>query len=173
MMSYFLDGDRAITGTLLWYYAICKRQVWLMARNITPDEEDPRIDLGRAIHETSFDTETKEVGLEGVKFDVVVRGKKLVYEVKTSSSFIEAARLQLKYYLYRLRELGVEMEGRIKVPREHKTYRVTLDEGDVEMLEDVLREIREIVMMPRPPPPKKIKFCSRCGYRDFCWGAEG
>lgn len=45
------DSDLNVTGTLVWYYYICPREVWLMARQLTPDEDNPNIDLGRFIGE--------------------------------------------------------------------------------------------------------------------------
>jgi CRISPR-associated exonuclease Cas4 len=41
-----------VNGTLVWYYSICKREVWLMSRNISPDQRDTNIDIGRFIHES-------------------------------------------------------------------------------------------------------------------------
>jgi len=29
-----------ITGTLIWYYYICPREVWLMAHELNPNQED-------------------------------------------------------------------------------------------------------------------------------------
>jgi CRISPR-associated exonuclease Cas4 len=31
--------DPNITGTLVWYYAICPRECWLMAHQIDPEHE--------------------------------------------------------------------------------------------------------------------------------------
>ena len=36
-------------GTLVWFYKICKREVWLMSKNILPDQMDENIDLGRLV----------------------------------------------------------------------------------------------------------------------------
>ena len=50
-----------VNGTLMWYYMICKREVWLMSRNIVPDQKDTNIDIGRFIHETSYTRNKKEI----------------------------------------------------------------------------------------------------------------
>jgi len=168
--KYMLTWDKYISGTLIWFYNICKREVWLISREVIPDQENPYIDLGRAIHETTYESlSTKEVGFEGVRFDIYLKGKKTVCEVKTSSKYIDAAAMQVKYYLYRLKELGIEATGEINIPRERKKIRVLLDDKGIEALQKVFREIREIVSLPKPPPPKRIPFCRRCAYRDFCW----
>jgi CRISPR/Cas system-associated exonuclease Cas4 (RecB family) len=44
--EFRLASGRPITGTLLWYYAICKREVWLMAHSIAPDEENQALEMG-------------------------------------------------------------------------------------------------------------------------------
>ncbi|SHK18580.1 protein of unknown function DUF83 [Caminicella sporogenes DSM 14501] len=51
--------DVKVNGTLIWYYYICKREVWLMAHNLTPDQDNQYIDLGRFIHENSYMREKK------------------------------------------------------------------------------------------------------------------
>ena len=35
----------SVNGTMMWYYYICHRQVWLTAHHITPDSDDPNIQL--------------------------------------------------------------------------------------------------------------------------------
>ena len=38
-----------VTGTLIWYYFICKREVWLMSRQLTPDQENTDLALGQIL----------------------------------------------------------------------------------------------------------------------------
>ncbi|MGC8569521.1 MAG: Dna2/Cas4 domain-containing protein, partial [Nitrososphaeria archaeon] len=117
-----LPGGRAITGTLVWYYFVCKREVWLMSREITPDEQDEGLRIGRAVHSVYYKDMKKEVQLEGMKVDRV-RGR-MIYEIKTSSKYLEAAKFQLLYYIYRFMEEGVDVDGEILIPREGKRIRV-------------------------------------------------
>ena len=42
-----------VTGTLIWYSTICKRQIWLMAHELNPDEDHELLELGRFLHEES------------------------------------------------------------------------------------------------------------------------
>ncbi len=166
---YRLDDGSIITGTLVWYSAICKREVWLMAKNITPDEEDPLLDRGRAIHETSYKQFRKELQLEGMKIDLIKYKDKVICEVKTSSKFIKAARLQLLYYLYRLSSDGLEVEGEILIPLEKKKMKVRLDEEGKNELNSALMDIRSILSSDKPPLPNFIPYCKSCAYRYFCW----
>ena len=95
-----------ITGTLVWYYYICHREVWLMAHGIEPDPDNTNIDIGRLIHETSFRREKKEIQFDNVKFDVITDGEDriIVSEIKKSSRFKKSAVMQLAFYLSKLRE---------------------------------------------------------------------
>jgi CRISPR-associated exonuclease Cas4 len=166
--SYILPSGKAITGTLVWYCFICKREVWLMGHEITPDEDFPSLEIGRAIHEVFYDYMPKEIALEGMKIDLIGK-RKIVYEVKASSKFIEAARFQLLYYLYRLREYGVDASGQISVPKERKKIEVALDEAGEKRLLGALAEIRNILAADVPPAPVKTPYCRRCAYKEFCW----
>jgi len=40
------EADVRINGTLIWYYFICKREVWLISHGITADQEDENIEIG-------------------------------------------------------------------------------------------------------------------------------
>ena len=140
-----------------------------MGHEITPDEDFSSLEIGRAIHEIHYERIAKEISLEGIKLDLVGRGEKKVCEIKTSSKFLEAAKFQLLYYLYRLKEIGIEATGEILIPKERKRVRVFLDEDGERGLLNALNEIKEIMKLENPPEPKRIPFCRRCAYRDFCW----
>jgi CRISPR-associated exonuclease Cas4 len=165
----FIAPKQTITGTLVWYYFICKREVWLMSRGITPDEDFSFLEVGRAIHEVYYERMLKEVSLEGMKLDLVKYGEMLVCEVKTSSKFLQAAKFQLLYYLYRLEKIGLKMCGEIRIPKERKRIKVYLNEEDKNLLLKALKEIKEIANLEKPPAPEKTPFCKKCAYKDFCW----
>jgi CRISPR-associated exonuclease Cas4 len=167
---FILPSGKKITGTLVWYYFICKREVWLMGHEITPDENHHALEFGRAVHEIFYKKFMKEVSIEGMKIDLMKRKEKIVCEVKTSSRFVEAASYQLLYYLYRLREeFGENFYGWVLIPEERKRKRVMLDKRAEEEMIKVLKDIKEIVSSELPPPPIRNKFCRRCAYREFCW----
>lgn len=166
---YMLPTGRPITGTLVWYYFVCKREVWLMSRGITPDEEDQALEIGRAVHEIFYRDVLKEVSLEGMKIDIYKRRERVVCEVKTSSRYLQAARFQLLYYLYRLKEYGVNSTGQILIPMEKRKIPVRLDEESERTLLKVFEDIRAIAQLELPPQPSRTPYCRRCAYRDFCW----
>ncbi|MBO8158557.1 CRISPR-associated protein Cas4 [Thermosyntropha sp.] len=163
--------DFYVTGTLIWYYYICKRQVWLLAHGLEPDQEDENIRIGRLIGETSYERERKEVDITTGKFDVMRReGENLVVgEIKKSSRFVESAEKQLLFYLWQLKEMGIEARGELLIPEERKKIEFILDEENEKEIKNAVKQIEKIIANPLPPPPEKNKYCRKCAYTEFCW----
>ncbi len=164
-----------ITGTLVWYALICDREVWLMAHEIEPDRDHARLEWGRFLGEAAYPRSRKrEIALPGMKLDLVERqGTRLVVgEIKASSRFVEATRMQMLFYLWRLREMGVEAEGELRFPEERRRERVVLDAEAEAALRQVLARIEAILARPTPPPARRIRYCRACAYREFCWSDE-
>ena len=160
-----------VTGTLMWYYFVCKREVWLMSREVTPFEEDDLLEIGRLIHEDSYKREKKEVDLFSMKIDVLMKtnGRLLIGEMKKSSSYLMPARMQLLFYLYRLKEMGISAEGELLVPKERKKEKVILNKDAEEKVKSAISDIQKIIALETPPPAVKTHFCNRCAYKDFCF----
>lgn len=160
-----------VTGTLVWYYAICPREAWLMAHEIEPDRDFELLAEGRLNQEAHYKRATKELALPGMRLDQVRRedGKLIVSEVKKSSRFLPATRLQLGYYLWRLAEEGMEASGEILVPEERKREVLELTPELRAEIEDLVERIKALVREPAPPPAEKIPFCKKCAYAEFCW----
>lgn len=160
-----------VNGTLMWYYTICKREVWLMSRNIVPDQRDTNIDIGRFIHETSYDRSKKEIEFGNVKFDVLLKTKDeiVIGETKKTSKFQEASTIQLLYYLRELKNAGINAKGALLYPEEKKRVEVELTEEKIMLLEKNAKEIEEIMNNLIPPPVIKNKYCKSCGYREYCY----
>jgi len=142
-----------------------------MARELNPDEDNPFLELGRFLSEESYQRERKEVEIGNMKIDLLKKGdsKVVVGEVKKSSRFEESATMQLIFYLYRLKQAGVEATGELLIPKERKRISVALDEKAEKELKQAGSEILQIVSSETPPEPVKIKFCRNCAYREFCW----
>lgn len=158
-------------GTLVWFYKICKREVWLMSKNILPDQMDENIDLGKFIHENSYQRKEKEVLFGNVKFDVVFENedKLVIGETKKTSKYENASKYQLAYYLFVLKDSGINAEGVLLYPEEKKRTKVILTKELEEELKDIIKEIEEIQEKDIPPELKKINFCKNCGYREYCY----
>lgn len=162
-----------LTGTLLWYWAICKREAWLMAHELNPDEDDPYLELGRFLSRKAYPrSRRRELALPGMKLDLLETeqgDEVIVAEIKKSSRFLEAARLQLLFYLQRLKEEGVAARGELRIPRERKRIPVELNEDGRRRLQHAIADLQTFLEQPLPPPAVRIPFCRHCAYRDFCW----
>jgi len=166
-----LSFDFSITGTLIWYYYICKREVWLMARHLVPDQEKENVKIGKLIGETSYSRDKKEIDIGNAKIDLIrsENGQLIVGEVKKTSRFLESASKQLLFYLLQLKEMGIEAKGELMIPEERQKYDVELNaENEAELLE-TMKDIEGIISKEYPPPASKIKYCRSCAYNEFCW----
>ncbi|MHB1127788.1 MAG: CRISPR-associated protein Cas4 [Bacillota bacterium] len=165
------ENDLHVTGTLVWYYYICQREVWLMARNISPDQDNPNIDLGRFIGENTYQRDKKEITIGHIKLDILrkEKGQLVVGEVKKSSKFEKSAMMQLAFYLLELKERGVEAVGELLFPKEKKKVRIELTDELIADIEKAKKEILRIIYRALPQAPKKIVFCRNCAYAEFCW----
>lgn len=161
-----------ITGTLIWYYFICQREVWLMAHQIIPDQNNDLIILGRIIAENSYDREKKEVRFENFVVDIISKENRnlIIAEVKKSSKYLQSAIMQLKFYLWQLSKYGIDnVLGQLRIPREKKVIEISLNETDRREIENIVKEIENIIKKEKPPQVVRSKYCRNCGYYEFCW----
>lgn len=163
--------DFTVTGTLVWYYHICKREVWLMARHLVPDQDQENIQIGRIIGENTYPRDKKELDLGNAKLDLIrtENGDLVVGEVKKSSRFVESASKQLLFYLLQLREMGINARGELLIPEEKKKINVILDEAGEAEIKSTVQDIELIVSWESAPAPVKNKYCKNCAYSEFCW----
>ncbi len=160
-----------VTATLVWYYYICHREVWLMGHQITPDQDDSNLELGRFIHEQRYERDKKEINVGNIKFDIMRRdGEDIVIgEIKKSSHFTESSKMQLAFYLKELKQRGIKARGELFFPEERRKEKVDLTAELERELDKVERDILRLIYLELPPAPEKIKWCRRCAYAEFCW----
>lgn len=163
--------DFSVTGTLIWYYYICKREVWLMAHQLLPDQDDEKLAIGRIIGENSYPRDKKEIDLGNAKVDLIrtENGELVVGEVKKSSRYVESASKQLLFYLLQLKEMGIKARGELLFPEERDKMEIILNEAAEKEIREAMEEIVKIVSSQRPPEATKNKFCRNCAYSEFCW----
>ena len=159
-----------IGGTLIWYYYICKREVWLIGHGIEPEQDSDYIALGRHIHEIFYRRRKRELTIDNtIKIDILP-GRRVIGEIKKSSRYLESARMQVAFYLYYMKkEKGVSMEGLLLIPEERRRIKVSLTPELEEEIERAIEGIERILSMERPPPAVKIPYCRKCAYRSMCW----
>ncbi len=163
--------DLNVNGTLIWYYYICKREVWLIAHNIVSDQDDTNIDIGRFIHENSYKRKKKEISIGNIKVDVLDKkdGYLMIGEIKKTSKYLKSSKMQLAYYLLELKRHGLEGRGMLMFPQERKREIIELTDELIGELENTEMDILKICYKPYPPKPIKINMCRNCAYGEFCW----
>jgi CRISPR-associated exonuclease Cas4 len=151
------------------YYIVCKTKLWLFYHNINLEDNSEDVRIGKVLHEIS-DEKVDEVSLENIKVDKITRD--YVIEVKKSDSDIEAAKWQLLYYLYRLKQKGIYKKGRLEVfekrKQDKKRIVIELNEENEKKLLEIIEDIKKIINSPMPEPVFESK-CKKCAYYEFCF----
>lgn len=166
-----LSEKASIGGTLLWYYSICPREVWLMSRKIIPEQKDENVAIGRLIDKNSYVRDKHQISFGDNKFDFIQNkdGSIIVSEIKKSSRTEKASMLQLAHYLYELEKEGYTAKGVLVYPKEKKRTEVILTDELRGNLDRAYTEIERISVMEQAPPLAKCRYCAKCAYRDYCW----
>ena len=161
--------DNNISGVQMSYYLICDTKLWLFSHHISMEAYNENVMLGKIMHEERYKNERKEVVMENVKYDFVRTGKNLeVHEMKKSNKLENAHKIQLLYYLYRLKDKGVNAIGILDYPSINKHEKIILNSDSIEIIRTALISIRKILNGEVPQPHKK-KYCGSCAYFNFCW----
>jgi len=159
-----------ITGTIVNYYFHCKTQMWLFGNKINLEDNSEDVRIGRVLHEIS-ENRVDEVSFEGIKVDKITRD--YVVEVKKSDSDIEAGKWQLMYYLYVLKQKGIEKKGRLEVfeknKQDKKRFVIELTPENERKLFEILKNVEKILSNDIPPKPKFESKCRKCAYYEYCF----
>ncbi len=162
-----------ITPTLVAYYHLCHRKLWLHANEIRMEQNSRVVAEGKLVGETAYQRRAKkwkELQLEKAKIDHYDPVANTVREIKKSSKLEHAHIAQLKYYLYALEQRGVVgADGIIEYPKQRKTTAVKLTETDRTEIRGWEAEIEQIVRLPVCPELVKKSYCRTCAFRDFCF----
>lgn len=158
------------TGTQVNYYFLCKKKLWYFTHYIQMEQGSDAVYLGKLIHETSYEREKKEIDIDdAIKIDFIDK-ERVIHEVKKSDKVEEPHIWQLKYYIWYLKQKGVEgVTGKINYPKLRKTMDVFLEAGDDVRIEEILRGIEGIAKADLPPFVQRMKMCRSCSYNDICW----
>lgn len=167
------DFDKLKTqGVKINYYYICKRKLWLFSKGITMEDNSDRVMSGKLVHENSYSREkNKEVTVDDMlKIDIMDHD--YIREVKISSKMEEADKMQLLYYLFYLKQLGISKKGILNYVKEKKREEVELTEQIEVQLKDALLDINRIVEGNKPPKLQRLPYCSKCSYFNLCFAGE-
>ncbi|ALU27795.1 CRISPR-associated protein Cas4 [Myroides odoratimimus] len=165
-----------INATHINLYHVCKRELWLHYHGIRMEYNSDLVAEGKLLGELSYPERSEkytELQLGNVKIDYYDARNKVVHEVKKSDKVEQAHKAQVKYYLYRLLQAGVEgATGIIEYPSLRQREYVTLDLGDIDIIKKWEQEIQEICEGDKCPKTIHAKICRSCSYCDFCYIEE-
>ncbi|ABR48353.1 CRISPR-associated protein Cas4 [Alkaliphilus metalliredigens QYMF] len=159
-----------ITGVMVYYYFVCQRKLWFFSRHYTMEDNSELVSMGKLIDETSYKREKKNILIdEEINIDFL-KDWKVIHEVKKSRKVNEASKWQLKYYIWLLRNKGVEIEkGVLDYPLLRKREDVFVSEKDGKDLNEILDKIDEIRSLKIPPVISTKGICKKCAYYELCY----
>ncbi len=173
-----------LTGTHLNYWLVCHRKLWLFSHGIQMERENEDVQIGKQIGADAYGRQEKEINLDNTAvLDWVEHkpgddGVLTVHEIKKSKAMNEAHRLQMLFYLDFLRSKGVAARGLIDYPEIKQREKVELDGAGEALLDAAKLDAARIIGSDEVPPrldeisPKKVAFCLKCAYFDFCYCDE-
>ncbi|SEF76772.1 CRISPR-associated exonuclease Cas4 [Caloramator fervidus] len=170
-MEFNLE-DFKVQGIKVNYYYVCKRKLWLFSKGITMEDKSDRVLQGKLLHESSYPRiETREIMVDDIlKIDIVE--DEYVREVKITSKMPLADRMQLLYYLYYLKNMGIEKVGVINYVKEKRREFIKLDVEAEREIKRALKDIKDILELERPPKLEKLPYCKKCSYYELCYSGE-
>lgn len=162
--------DREITGVMVYYNEVCQRKLWYFYHGIQLEQENENVKIGKVLDEETYKRDEKHINIDNVINIDFIRSSGILHEIKKSRKIEEAGILQVKYYLYYLKQKGVEgIKARIDYPLLKKSLDVELTDEDEVKIKAKLEEIRNIVNANVPPELKKENICKSCAYFDLCF----
>lgn len=161
---------KKVTGVMVYYYFVCKRKLWFFNNDVTMEHGSDLVGIGKLIDETSYSREKKNILIdENINIDFL-KDWKVIHEVKKSRKIEEASKWQLKYYIWLLKEKGVDIEkGILDYPLLRKREDIFLDKEDEKQLQNILKEIEKIRLLELPPEINKSTICKKCAYYELCY----
>jgi CRISPR-associated exonuclease Cas4 len=131
---------------------------------------------GKLIHEDSYPQRSEkyeEVEIEGIKVDYYDKKNKIIHEIKKTDKIEPAHEWQLKYYLYVFEQNGINgVSGILEYPKLRKTQIVNLNEDDKYKIENIKKDIENIMKSEVCPTIEKKPRCKNCSFYDFCFVNE-
>lgn len=155
---------------MVYYNFVCTRKLWYFSNDLNMEFNSELVGIGKLIDETSYSREKKNILIDEVINVDFLKDWKVIHEVKKSRKMDEAAKWQLKYYIWVLRNKGVDIEkGVLDYPLLRKREDIYLDKVEEEELLVVLDEIQEIITKGVPPIVIKKGICKKCAYYELCY----
>lgn len=160
----------SITGIMIYYYFICQRRLWYFANQINMEQNSELVKIGKILDETTYTKEKKQILIDNtINIDFIKNGA-ILHEIKKTKAIEEASIWQIKYYMYYLENKGIDnISAKIDFPLLRQTKEVALEAEDKEILDNVTKNIEEIIKMDKPPQIINSNICKKCSYFDLCY----
>lgn len=157
-----------VGGVHIKYLFHCPRQLWLFARGFRPESLNATVQLGEAVHETTY-TRQSPIDLGAARLDFL-DGEHWVHEVKSASRSTPADEAQAIHYCYRLHEAGVPAKGAIlHYPKTRRTRRLEYGPAEEERARTDIAHAVHVMTASTAPPRLDRPRCRGCSYLDYCW----
>lgn len=168
---------RSLTGEHYHYYGICPTKLWYHHHRILYAQENEFVQLGKHLSKTAYSSD-EGISVGASKFDLIRHPEEKtleISEVKRSSTYAEADRLQLLHYLSLVAEDTAtptsndnRIVGKLRYPRENTVETVLWSDEAAAEHDEATAEIRSIINADCPPP-ERIPACNKCSMREFCF----
>ena len=157
------------TGTEVGYYFICRKKLWWFHNGVEMEQEHDRVKLGKLVHETSYGRKKKEISIDG-KIVLDWNEDGVIHEVKLTNKMESAHEYQLLYYLFYLRQKGIEnLTGQIDYPKMKQTQKIELTDKKETKLIEALEDMEKIISSKTAPEVEYMPICKSCSYAELCW----
>lgn len=165
-----------MTGTHFNYYQVCHRKLWLFANGINMEHTSELVYEGKLLHESAYPQRSEryeELEIEGCKIDFYDARNRVVHEIKKSDKIETAHEWQVKYYIRVLERNGVDgVTGILEYPTMRHTQKVEIDEADRKQIEEMEKDIENLIQSETCPAVINSKICRNCSYYEFCYVVE-
>ncbi|MDT8719678.1 CRISPR-associated protein Cas4 [Clostridium sp. 19966] len=170
-MEFELENFKT-QGIKMNYYYVCKRKLWLFDKGISMESNSDRVLQGKIVHENSYQRQQKKEVLIDDIIRLDIMDKDYVKEVKISSKMEKSDKMQLLYYLFYLKSLGINKKGTVNYVKEKRVEEVELTPAYEEEIKNTLVDIKNILRADKPPKVIKLPYCTKCAYYEYCFVKE-
>lgn len=154
-----------VGGVHIKYLYHCPRQLWLYARGFRPEALSEAVQMGEAVHATSYRRATP-IDLGSARLDDL-DGDLWVHEIKSASKPSVADEAQAIHYCYRLHKVGVAARGAVlHYPKTRRTKRITYTPAHKARAEEDIANVLDTVASPTSPERLERSACRGCSYQD-------
>lgn len=159
-----------VTGLMFYYYFVCHRKLWYFVNEINMEQNSELVEIGKILDENSYGREKKSILIDNTINIDFIRGECVLHEIKKTKAIEEASIWQVKYYMYYLSKRGVKnITAVIDLPLMKQTKEIFLEEGDMQKIEEIIKDIEKILQQEKPPSIINEKTCNKCAYYDLCY----